>query len=187
MAEDGIDKLTADMAAGDANAVAAFYERYFDRLLAQAKRACGRDESFCLDVVQDSMLRIIRAIKRVETERALNAWLKIVVQSTAFDLLRQEHRRVQRETASVGSRVGWIESPLHPASDDEAQIDWLRQEIAGLDPRLAQMIELRYDQKWTLARIGQKLGFSAGAIDGRLRRVLSDLRKRAAKEGIGDA
>jgi RNA polymerase sigma factor (sigma-70 family) len=174
------------MAAGDENAVEVFYRRYFDWLLAQARRASGRDESFSLDVVQDAVLRIIRAVKRVETERALLAWLKIVVQTTAFDLLRQEIRRTAREAVVVASRGEGISSS-EAEKADETQIAWLRQEIARLDPQLVRMIELRYDQKWTLARIGRQIGLSPGAIDGRLRRMLIELRKRAAKEGISDA
>jgi RNA polymerase sigma factor (sigma-70 family) len=185
VAEDGIEKLTAAMAAGDEDAVAAFYGRYFDWLLAQALRACRRDESFCLDVVQDAVLRIIRAVKRVETERALLAWLKIVVQTTAFDLLRQENRRTAREAVVVSSR-GEPVSSSDEETTDETHIAWLRQEIAKLDPQLVRMIEMRYDQKWTLARIGRQLGLSPGAIDGRLRRMLVELRKRAAREGISD-
>jgi RNA polymerase sigma-70 factor (ECF subfamily) len=185
VAEDGIDKLTAAMAAGDEDAVAAFYRRYFDLLLAHARRATRRDEAFCLDVVQDAVLRIIRTVKQVNTEPALLAWLKIVVQTTAFDLLRKENRRIAREVLVVSSRGESVE-PENEEAHDEVQIAWLRQEITRLDPRLVRIIEMRYEQGWTLSRIGKALGLSTGAIDGRLRRVLSDLRKRALDDGVFD-
>src|SRR4051812_27498718 len=41
--------LTAALAAGEERAVETFYQRYFDWLYAQARRATRRDESFCLD------------------------------------------------------------------------------------------------------------------------------------------
>src|SRR5262245_41491413 len=56
----GTEKLTAALAAGNEDAVETFYRRYFDWLYAQARRATRRDESFCLDVVQDAVLRIMR-------------------------------------------------------------------------------------------------------------------------------
>ena len=55
--------MTSAMAAGDGGAVEAFYRRYFDRLYAEARRATRRDESFCLDVVQESVLRIVRTVR----------------------------------------------------------------------------------------------------------------------------
>jgi RNA polymerase sigma factor (sigma-70 family) len=185
VAEDGIDKLTAAMAAGDEDAVAAFYRRYFDWLLAQARRASGRDEAFYLDVVQDAVLRIIRAVKPVNCERQLLAWLKIVVQTTAFDLLRQESRRIARETLAVSSRGESLAAP-DDASADETQIAWLRSEISRMDPELVRMIEMRYQKRWTLRRIGEAMGLSTGAIDSRLRRVLCHLRSRAIDEGMDD-
>jgi len=185
VAEDGIDKITAAMAAGDEDAVAAFYRLYFDWLLAQARRATRRDEAFCLDVVQDAVLRIIRTVKKVNTERALLAWLKIVVQTTAFDLLRKENRRAARETLVASSRGEPAAAEIDDGHD-ETTITWLKEEIARLDPQLVRMIEMRYEQQWTLSRIGKVLGLSTGAIDGRLRRVLLDLRKRASDDGVFD-
>jgi len=85
--------LTAAMAAGNEDAVETFYRRYFDWLYAQARRATRRDESFCLDVVQDAVLRIVRTVRCVKTEPQFRAWLRLVVQTTAFDRLRSERRR----------------------------------------------------------------------------------------------
>src|SRR3954464_2660020 len=55
-----IASLTASLAAGDRAAVEAFYRRYFELLFRAARRAAGRDEAFCLDVVQEAVLRVIR-------------------------------------------------------------------------------------------------------------------------------
>ena len=44
------------------------------------------------------------------------------------------------------------------------------------------MIELRFEQRWTLGRIGTLFGLSIGTIDGRLRRALKELRDRATEE-----
>jgi RNA polymerase sigma factor (sigma-70 family) len=64
----------------------------------------------------------------------------------------------------------------------DEQLAWLREQIARLDPRLAQMIDWRFEQHWTLARISKKLGLSIGTIDGRLRRALRELREKAIEE-----
>src|SRR3954447_12385269 len=141
------------MAAGNEDAVETFYQRYFDWLYAQARRATRRDESFCLDVVQDAMLRIIRTVHAVSDETRFRAWLKLVVQTTAWDRLRSERRRRQRELVAIAGR----ETSENDEAPDVEQQEWLREQIAKCDPEIARIIELRFEQRWTLARIGKLL------------------------------
>ena len=86
------------MAAGDSRAVEAFYRQYFDWIFGQARRVSGRDESFCLDVVQESVLRVIRTVRPIGSEGQFRAWLQLVVRTTALDLMRSERRRGKRES-----------------------------------------------------------------------------------------
>jgi RNA polymerase sigma factor (sigma-70 family) len=171
-------KLTAALAAGNENAVEMFYRQYFPYLYAQAVRATGRDEAFCLDVVQDAVLRIIRTVRTVESEEQFRAWLRLVVRTTAYDQLRAERRRGKREAMIVA--VGAVEN--EEAAFDDSQIDWLKEQLARCDPQLVRIIELRFEKRWTLRRIAEMLGLSIGTIDGRLRRAISDLKTRAAEE-----
>jgi len=167
----GIAQLSAAMAAGDSDAVEAFYREYFDWMYGQARRVTRRDEAFCLDVVQDAVLRVIRTVKAVDSESRFRGWLRLVVQTTAFDLLRNERRRKNREAMVGRSR------PVSDEADvDSLQLDWLAEQIARLDPEIVRIIELRFEQSWTLRRIGQVLGLSIGAVDGRLRRAMKNLR-----------
>jgi RNA polymerase sigma factor (sigma-70 family) len=166
-----IQQLSAAMAAGDIAAVDAFYRDYFDWMYSQARRMTRRDEAFCLDVVQDAVLRVIRTVKAVDSESRFRGWLRLVVQTTAFDQLRSERRRKNRE-AMAGS-------PSDEADIDSLQLDWLEQQISSLDPELIRIIELRFEESWSLRRIGEKLGLSVGAVDGRLRRALVNLKLSA--------
>jgi RNA polymerase sigma factor (sigma-70 family) len=188
--DDGDDggtlKLTAAMAAGDQDAVARFYGRYFDWLYAQARRATRRDEAFCLDVVQDAVLRIVRTVRSAKSAGQFHAWMRLVVRTTALDKLRGENSRIRRETAVVAMRAsdGGMSHDDAPPFDDSdlAQRQWLADQIRQCDPRIVQLIELRYEKNWTLRRIATFLGLSVGTIDGRLRRAINDLRLRAMKE-----
>jgi RNA polymerase sigma factor (sigma-70 family) len=184
---DEIEQLTAAMSRGDRRAVGAFYERYFGLLVRCARAALPRcraaDEQQCLDVVHDAVLRIVRTIRPVAGgEGQLIAWLRVVVQSAAYDRLRGEQRRAARER-SAPPRPG-PESHANGAGLAE-QVAWLRGELARLDPRLVELIELRYEKQWTLAAIGARLGVSAGTVDGRLRRALGRMRERA-REAFDD-
>ena len=174
-----VQTLTAAMAAGDARAIEAFYRQYFELMYRHACNITRRDESFCLDVVQDAVLRVIRTVRRAGSEAQLAAWLRLVTQTAAYDLLKSESRRRKRETLvalPVGPTGASAEAPF-----DEDRIAWLRQEISSLDPQIARMIELRYQKQWTLARIAESLGIPIGTVDGRLRRALRLLRSRAQR------
>ncbi len=172
------EELTTALAAGDEEAVETFHQRYFDWLYAQARRATRRDESFCLDIVQDAMLRIIRTVHTVADEARFRAWLRLVVQTTAWDRLRSERRRQQREMAAVVAR----DRDVRDEVADEEQIEWLKDQIRRFDPQLAAMIELRYQKRWTLSKIGQFFGLSIGTVDWRLRKALNELRQRAIED-----
>ena len=184
---DDLGSLTAAVAAGDSAAIAAFYRARLDWLYAEARRFTGRDESFCLDVVQEATLRIVRCLRRVESEPRLRAWLQLVVKTTAYDLLKRERRQAShvRELSRVvgdealvvrGSSAGGEGS-----IDDADRSQWLAEQLAKLDPQIVRLIELRYHSGWTLRRIAEHLGLSVGTIDGRLRRALQELRENATE------
>jgi RNA polymerase sigma factor (sigma-70 family) len=174
---DTVHTLTAAMAAGEARAVEAFYREYFDTMYRHACNVTRRDESFCLDVVQDAVMRVIRTVRPVSSEAQFASWLRLVTQTAAYDLLKAESRRRRREAVVAVAADATAHTPEAPGGDEE-QLALLRKQIAALDPQIVRMIELRYEGGWTLAKIAEAMGLSIGTVDGRLRRALRDLRKR---------
>jgi RNA polymerase sigma factor (sigma-70 family) len=180
---DETEQLTAAMSRGDRRAVAAFYERYFDLLVRCARGATrlarrADAEDLCLDVVHDAVLRVVRTVRPVTGgEGQLVAWLNVVVKSAAYDRLRQEQRRAHREQKHVGPAAA---ESAHVGNGAELaeQLAWLRDELGQLDPKLVELIELRYSHGWTLPAIAERLGLSAGTVDGRIRRALAKMRLR---------
>lgn len=171
--DESILQLTSAIAAGDEAAFTRLYRRWFDALLAEARRCTGRDESFNLDVVQDAMMKVIRSLKPLESEAALRAWLTAATRNAAIDRLRAESRRTRREQAVELSREG-----SSSADDCAERIAWLQGELAALDEPAARMLIMRHRFGWTLERIGRAVGLRAGAVDARLRRTLAFLERR---------
>jgi RNA polymerase sigma factor (sigma-70 family) len=169
-----IRELTTAIASGNAEAFARFYRGWFDRAYADARRATGRDESFCLDVVQDAMIRVIRSMRAMDAEPQLRNWLRVVVQSCAYDRLRKEARRKRREETAVPS-----DRPTERDETTDEQLRWLRNELAGTDTPETRLLLMRYRLGWTLERIGRAVGLTSGAVDGRLRRATNELREKA--------
>ena len=169
-------RLTSNMASGDASAIATFYERFFDSMVLNARRLTGADESTCLDIVQDAMLKAVRSIKPIDCPRELAQWNRLLVRSVAYDYLRSESRRRKREQVYAGEHQNRRATAL---VELEARLAWLQEQIIQMDAKAARMIRLRFRFGWTLQRIGQVMGLRTGAVDGRIRRAVEKLKRRA--------
>lgn len=174
---DSIPTLTRAIACGDTEAFARFYTLWFDRMYIMARACTGRDESFCLDVVQDSMMRVIRSIREMNDDAQLERWLHIVVRTCALDLLRRERRRRIRERNRQS-----VAPHHHTDADSDDRIAWLRSQLSQLPADQARLLSMRFRFGWTLARIGRTLGLKPGAVDGRLKRAMAALQAKAAQE-----
>ncbi|MEM8874327.1 MAG: RNA polymerase sigma factor [Planctomycetota bacterium] len=169
---DDTPALTTAMARGERSAVETFYRRHFDGMLADASRNTRRDEHFCLDVVQDATLKIVRSIKPMRDAAHLRRWVRRVVLNAAIDRLRAEQRRSTRERAVAGA------PSIDPADDVELaeRIADLRRRVGRLDAASRRLLLLRHVRNMTLADIGRKLGLGPGGVDSRLRRIVRRVR-----------
>ena len=158
--------LSRRIAAGDTAAFAVFYEHWFGRCVEDTRRRTGLDESACLDIVQDAMLRVATNMPVFESEAELERWMRRVLVNGARDRIRSESRRVRRES----------QLRPEPTEQDRDAIRELSGRLAALDAESGELLKRRFDLGWTLERIGRELGLAPGAVDGRIRRVLSKLR-----------
>lgn len=173
---------TRAVASGDTEAFGRFYERWFDEVYEEVRRLTRLDESFCLDVVQEVMMRVIRSLTPMDTEAQVRAWLWTVTRSCAIDRLRSESRRARREQSRAPSNPSGAEPR---AVELDERLGWLRGELDRLDEPNLRLLLLRYRFGWTLAQIGESLGLKPGAVDGRLGRLVGSLRRKAAEEFDG--
>ncbi|MCA9292375.1 MAG: sigma-70 family RNA polymerase sigma factor [Phycisphaerales bacterium] len=158
--------------AGDAAAFTRLYEATFDRLLARAKRCTKRDEQFCLDVVQEVFVKVIKRLPILESEAALHAWLDRATVTTAYDALRRDIRRARREEGRVEGDAARAAS-----SDVETkeQLDWLARELAEMDAGVARRVMARH-------RDGKAMeDLTSGSARGRVYRAMEALRERARR------
>jgi len=182
-AADDTAALTRAAARGDAASFATIYERWFGRALTAAHRLTGRDEAFCLDVVQDAMLRAARRIPPLPSEAALGAWLCRVVHRAALDRLRAERRRAARERATAPQSRTTAHAPTHapdatPSDSLDDEIAWLRARLRELPPDESRLLGARFAHGHTLAQVGAALGITGDAAHGRIRRVLKRLTRQ---------
>jgi RNA polymerase sigma factor (sigma-70 family) len=170
-------RLSRAVARGDRDALAEFYGAWFDRCYESARRLTGRDEAFCLDIVQDAMLRVVRSIRPMDSDGELGAWMSAVVRSAAMDAIRKDSRRARRDRAATVT-------PPSPSGAGtgvlvEESVAWARGAIEGLAADDRVLLTERFGRGRTLEAAGAAAGLSGGAAHGRLRRALGRLRTLA--------
>jgi RNA polymerase sigma-70 factor, ECF subfamily len=172
--------LSALIARGDRGALGELYELWFPRLLGAARRAlggAGRDEHVCLDVVQESMLRVAKSMKAMPTDGDVERWMMRVVHTMAIDLLRREVRRRRRQERASHDRP-----EAHEEGEMEERIEWLQRELRAMPGDEGRLLWLRFGADRTLAATGAAAGISGHAVHGRIRRSLARLRERGSED-----
>lgn len=161
----------------DPAAITEFYRQWFEPAVAMARRATGRDESFALDVVQESMLRCVRGMPVLLTQADVHRWMTRVVYTSAIDLLRREGRRSRREANRVvtGDRKG-------PTDADGDALAELEKRLADLDEEDRHLLLTRFGLGHTLAQIARRTGSTVGAVHGRIRRLMVSLRQKLRED-----
>ena len=89
-------EITAGIRQGQTGSFEVLYDHYFDSIYRHVRHLTGRDEATCLDILQETMLKIIRAIKPMESQAGLSAWIRVVTKTVTYDWLRKETRRTRR-------------------------------------------------------------------------------------------
>ncbi len=164
------ESLLTRFASGDTEALGEVFEVLFDELVEQIQRDTGRDESFAADAVQEAFVKAIRGIPIMQQEHEVWAWFRRVALRSAIDRIRSEKRQSRRERAAVKEMAT---SEVDVAAE---QLDALYVRLRAIDQDAAQLVDARIRFGWTLDRIGRSLGLRPGAVDGRLRRIFSQLR-----------
>lgn len=173
--------LARSIAAGDEAAFTAFYEAWFPATLALARTACGRDEAFCLDVVQDVMMTVAKKMPALGTAAAVGAWMRSTVLHTVTDRIRSETRRRRREQNIAAERAEAVAAePWHALADGERQ-KWLEQRLGELSAEDRDLLVARFSPSITVTAAGALLGLAPDAAHGRLRRAMERLREMAAE------
>lgn len=169
---------TGPISRGDEAAFGRFYDAWFDRAFRIARSISRRDESFCLDVVQDAMMRVVKSMKPLSTEASVEAWMQRTLLSTTVDRLRSDGRRAARERQAAHEDS--VPAPQLAALEDDELLEWLHTEIAALPERDQRLLDARFFGGRTLVAAGAAVGLSGNAAHGRLRRIVERLRDKAS-------
>ena len=130
------------------------------------------------DVVQEVLLTVHRALATYDPRRSFNAWLGIIVERRAIDMLRQIHRRGAREVHSPLAYESHADEAvdLSAGIEHKEKVNRIGAALAELPRRQREAVHhLVLDEK-SLADAAELTGRSKGSLKVNLHRALNALR-----------
>lgn len=137
------------------------------------------------DVVQEVLLTIHRARQTYDPHRSFNAWLRVIAERRAIDLLRQSGRRGAREVHAPIAFENYADDSADPAgglhhADDAGRVS---QALASLPPRQREAVQHLVLNEQSLAEASASTRRSKGSLKVNLHRALKALRGSVEREG----
>lgn len=173
-----VGRLTAAIAAGDADAFSTLYTARFPLIYSVVRRATGLSEPDCLDITQEACLRMIRRMKVTDDPQALDAWLARVARTSAYDHLRAMRRRRARELRAA--RPDSQPDARRRLVEAESALAQAARALAPLEEGRAELLRLRFGRSMTLQSLANAVGLNTGAAHGRIERAVRDAAAAAA-------
>lgn len=184
-AEDARDRELATLMAAAQDGDKASYARLLrdcEPVIRRAARRAGVVDDRLEDVVQDTLLTLHNARQTYDPARSFTAWLSVIAQRRAIDVLRRTGRTNRRE---VHAPVAYESEPDETVDGTRAletagDVRELRDAIAGLSPVQREAVERLALREQTLAEASADTGRTTGALKVNLHRAIKTLRDRLA-------
>ena len=178
-------RLMRRVAAGDARAFEAVYDRYRGQAYGLALHVTGRPGA-AEEVTQDAFLNLWRRADRFDPARgSLSTWLLTFVRHRAIDLLRSGARH-ERHAAFDPTAAERLEADERTeelvAGRDEA--GHARRLVGDLPAAQREVIELAYFRGLSQTEIAAQVGIPVGTVKGRSRLALDKLRRSSARDSV---
>jgi RNA polymerase sigma-70 factor (ECF subfamily) len=171
------DRALLDAArSGDRAALDALVTRYEPHVYRFGMTMC-HDEDDARDVLQDTLLAMVRSLKSFRADSSLSTWLYAIAHHACLKRRRRRSsapRRVESlDTLDEGERERLSASgptPENAAEASETQAA-LAEAIRGLDPGQRSILLLRDVEGVSAAAVAEALGLSVAAVKSRLHRA----------------
>lgn len=185
-------ELRARLPRRDPEALARFYEIYFDRVYGYLRRMLGEDH-LAEDVTQDVFMHIQRAIHTYDPARAPGPWVFTI----ATNKLRDHWRSRRHKDGKLEDTIDGEERRLEPPARERGPLPELEsaelarelsRAIETLSPAMREALLLRYFEGLSFEEIAERTGRNETAVRKRYSRALADLREALEKyvvEGKG--
>jgi len=169
-----IAALSARMVHSDETAWREFYDCYFNRLLRYLLVVANGREEAAREALQLTLMRVLRNIRKFESEAAFWSWLTVLARSSVVDEARKRNRYL-----AFLDRFFRAEPVTTNASESDADahlLQVLEQRVANLPPDERDLIERKYFDAGSVKEIADELETTGKAVESRLVRIRRKLK-----------
>ncbi|HWZ60639.1 MAG TPA: sigma-70 family RNA polymerase sigma factor [Gemmatimonadaceae bacterium] len=182
-------ELIERMCAGDAEALAQFYDRWARPAYALIVQMV-RDPDDADDVLEDAFYQAWRQASRYEPGRgSVATWILTIARSRALDRLRSR-RRLREEPLAPGAddMIADRAERVMDVAEVAEQRERVAEAVRTLPPEQREVVELAYFRGLSQAEIAERTGQPLGTVKTRTRLAGQKLRERLAvlREGEGE-
>ncbi|MBK8989607.1 MAG: RNA polymerase sigma factor [Chloroflexi bacterium] len=160
---------------GDAVALHALVVRHHAPLFGFLYRLTGGDRALAEDLIQETMVRLLRGMGSYDGQRPFKPWLYQIGVNVARDYYKQAE---MRHTTSDNGEIRLMTAPERPetAVIQQQTIQAAVTAVAHLPPHQREALMLRYVEELSLAEIADILDIPEGTVKSRLSLALKQLR-----------
>ncbi|MSU23123.1 MAG: sigma-70 family RNA polymerase sigma factor [Opitutus sp.] len=163
-------------------AFAEFVQRHINLVYSAALRRTGGDAHAAADVAQQVFLAAARNVRSLARHPRLTGWLYAATRNAALNLMRDEHRRQQREREAQAASE-FLASPVDDANWQRLR-PVLDEAMDKLDDADREAVLLRFFANRSFAEVGAKLNLSENTARMRVERALEKLHALLATRGV---
>ena len=165
--------LVNNIMQGDIDCFECLCKRYYTSLQAVAY-AVLMDRHLAEDAVQETFAYVCRNLLKLRKPEKVGAWLRVICRNIAIDMLKQQRKKKELSQ----SEAVWI-------SKETDEIDGhIQQALSQLPVSLREVVLMRYFDEMSYQQMGNVLGLSEQAINGRLRRAKKKIEKYLIQNGF---
>jgi len=180
----GVDAATISRAKlGDIDAFTAIVEAYYARCL-RFGRGVLRNPDDAEDVVQETFIRLYRALPRYEERQRFEPWLFHILGNCCRTANKSGHRRDVIHTRDDRAMARTAAPDVSPARDEAEWADAVRRALAEVPVYNREIFLLHYIEGFSYEEIERMTGVRRSALKMRVKRA-SDL-LRALLSGRND-
>lgn len=160
------------MAKGEEEAFREFHAAYFGRLFRYVLVLMRGDEHAARDVAQETLLRVVRHVRRFEEEAVFWDWLACLARSAGADHGRRASR-YRRLLNLFGRQPPELSEPMPDGEAPSA----LSKSLDELDENDRALLTRKYEEGSSVRELAAMHGVTEEAIESRLARARGALRK----------
>lgn len=130
------------------------------------------------DVVQETLVTIHRARATYDPRRSFDAWLRVIAERRAVDVLRQAYRHGAREVYAPLAYEGHADEKVNLVAgiEHDEKSGWVHTAVAALPERQREAVRHLMLEEKSLAAAAALTGRSKGSLKVNLHRALKALR-----------